>query len=357
MTKRRRRALRWTAPLLAMLAVLAVVAGTAAARTSQETLKISNWDLYMPEDVIPKFEKATGIKVKYSKHATNEDIMGKLEAANGGGFDLVFVSGPFAEALKKRGWAAKIDKKQIPNLKNLYPASTQLGYDPGNQNSVPYTWGTTGLCYRSDLVQGTPKSWNDILRPADYLKGKLTMLATDRWLMLPALRVLGYSINTTNQKQLEKARDLLKEAKENLLAYDDTTFYSRLVSGEASMVVAWDGWCSLGIAENPKIKFVVPKEGSDVWADTMVILEKSENKEAAAKFINFILRPNIHQAVSEYTLYKVPNEGAMAKVRKKLGKQFPNIAIPPKQLLQYESERDLGKAAPLWSRIVAEVRG
>jgi spermidine/putrescine transport system substrate-binding protein len=337
--------------------VLAVVVGTAAARTSQETLRISNWDLYMPDDLIPKFEKATGIKVKLAKHTTNEDIMGKLEAANGGGYDLVFVSGPFAEALKKRGWAARIDKKLIPNLKNLYPAGKQLGYDPGNTASVPYTWGTTGLCYRSDLVRGTPKSWNDLLRPADYLKGKITMLATDRWLLLPALRVLGYSINTTNQKQLEKARDLLKQAKENLLAYDDTTFYSKLVSGEAWLVEAWDGWCSLGIAEDPRIKFVVPKEGSDVWADTMVILEKSENKEAAAKFINFVLRPDIHRAVSEYTLYKVPNESAMAAVRKKLGKQYPNITIPPKQLVQYESERDLGASAPLWSRIVAEVRG
>jgi spermidine/putrescine transport system substrate-binding protein len=357
MNTRRRSALRWTAPLLAAVAVLAVVVGSATAKPSAETLKISNWDAYMPEDLIPNFEKATGIKVKLAKHTTNEDIMGKLEAANGGGFDLVFVSGPFAESLKKRGWAAKIDKKQIPNLKGLYPASKQLGYDPGNTNSVPYTWGTTGICYRSDLVRGTPKSWNDLLKPADYLKGKITMLATDRWLMLPALRVLGYSINTTNKKQLEKARDLLKETKKSLLAYDDTTFYSKLVSGEAWMVEAWDGWCNYGIAENPKIKFVVPKEGSDVWTDTMVILDKSKNKEAAHKFINFVLRADNSQKVSELVLYKVPNEKAMAKVRKKFGKTFPNLAMAPKQLLKYEPERDLGKAAPLWSRIVAEVRG
>jgi spermidine/putrescine transport system substrate-binding protein len=357
MTRRRGRVLRWAAPLLAALALLAVVAGSAAARGGQGTLTISNWDAYMPEDLIPRFEKATGIKVKLAKHTTNEDIMGKLEAANGGGFDLVFVSGPFAESLKKRGWAAKIDRKLIPNLKNLYPASRKLGYDPGNTSSVPYTWGTTGLCYRSDLVKGTPTSWNALLKPPDYLKGKITMLATDRWLMLPALKVLGYSLNTTKKAELEKARDLLREAKKSLLAYDDTTFYAKLVSGEAALVQAWDGWCNYGIAENPKIKFVVPKEGSDVWTDTMVILEKSSNKEAAHKFINFVLRTDMSRKVSELVLYKVPNEKAMAQVRKKYAKQFPNLAIPPKQLLTYEPERDLGAAAPLWSRIVAEVRG
>lgn len=342
---------------LAILAVaVAVVAGNASARTSGTTLTISNWDAYMPKDLIPRFEKATGIKVKLAKHTTNEDVMGKVEAQNGGGYDIVFVSAPFAESLHKRGWAARLDHKQIPNLKNLYPAASRLAYDLGNNYSVPYTWGTTGLCWRSDLTK-TPTSWNDLLKPSADLKGKVTMLATDRWLLLPALKVLGYSINTTNPAQLQKAAAILKETKKSLLAYDDTTFYSKLVSGEAKLVEAWDGWCNYGIGENPKIKFIVPKEGSDVWVDTMVVLAKSKNQEAAHKFIDWVLRADSGKAVTDLVLYKTPNAKAMAQVKKSLAKKYPNLAIPPKLLLTYQTERDLGKAQPLWSRTVSEIVG
>jgi spermidine/putrescine transport system substrate-binding protein len=315
--------------MLAALVVghVALVAGTATAKPSQVTLTISNWDAYTPESLIPAFEKATGIKVKLAKHTTNEDIMGKLEAQNGGGYDIVFVSGPFAESLKKRGWAAKLDRKQIPNLKNLYPSAFQLAYDKGNRYSVPYTWGTTGLCWRSDLTK-TPKSWNDLLKPSDALKGKITMLQTDRWLMLPALKVLGYSLNTVSPAKLDKAADLLKEAKKNLLAYDDTTFYSKLVSGEAHMVQAWDGWCNYGIAENPKIKFMIPKEGSDVFVDTMVVLEKSKNKEAAHKFLDWVLRPDSGKAVTELVLFGIRGKGNRTLPP---GRSQPNILVSRKR--------------------------
>ena len=342
---------------LAILAVVvAAVAGATTSRPSATTLTISNWDAYTPKDLIPKFEKATGIKVKLVKHTTNEDIMGKLEAQNGGGYDIVFVSGPFAESLKKRGWAARLDHAQIPNLKNLYPAAFKLSYDLGNKYSVPYTWGTTGLCWRSDLTK-TPTSWNDLLKPSADLKGKVTMLATDRWLLLPALKTLGYSLNTVNPAQLQKAAAVLKETKKSLLAYDDTTFYSKLVSGEAKLVQAWDGWCNYGIAENPKIKFIIPKEGSDVFVDTMVVLAKSKNQEAAHKFLDWVLRADSGKAVTELVLYKTPNAKAMAQVKKSLAKQYPNLAIPPKLLLTFQTERDLGKAQPLWSRTVSEILG
>jgi spermidine/putrescine transport system substrate-binding protein len=323
--------------------------------TEKGTLTISNWDAYTPEGLIPAFEKATGIKVKMAKHATNEEIMGKLDAADGAGYDLVFVSGPFAQALHKRGWAAPIDESKVPNLKNLYPEATELGYDPGNQYSVPYTWGTTGLCYRSDLVSEKPDSWNDLLDPADDVKGKTTMLATDRWLLLPALKQLGYSANTTDEGELEEARDLLLKTKDTLLAYDDTTFYSKLVSGEASLVEAWDGWCNYGIAENDDIEFVVPKEGADLWVDAMVVLESSPNKDAAYEFINWVLRPDSGASVVELLTYKVPNKAAMDELDPALVEQFPNLGMDPAELLQQESLQDLGDGQPTWSRIVTEI--
>ena len=319
---------------------------------------VSNWDLYFPEDLIANFTKETGIEVEWSKHTTNEDIVGKLEAANGTGYDVVFVSAPFAEGLNNRGWLEPLDHANLANIGNLSPEAAKLGYDPGNTFSVPYTWGNTGLCYRSDMVAAAPTSWDDLLTPAADIRGKVTMLATDRWLLLPALIKLGYSINETDKGHLEQARDILIETKKHLLGYDDTTFYSKLVSGEAALVEAWDGWCNYGIADADKgslIKYVVPSEGTDVWSDTMAILKSSTNKDAAYAFIDYILRPEVGKTVVDLTLYKVPNPAAMALVDPAVMAQFPNLATTPAELLKGEPERDLGTAAPLWADIVTQI--
>lgn len=173
--------------------------------------------------------------------------------------------------------------------------------------------------------------------------------------MLPAQKLLGYSANTTSAEEMEKVKEQLITTRPTLLAYDDTTFYSRLVSGEASMVVAWDGWCNYGITDNADIKFVVPKEGSDLWADTMVILKTSKNKEAAHAFINYILDADVQSWVVENILYKVPNKAAMDKVAGELSKTYPNLAMTPAELLEQESLVDLGEFAPEYTRIATEV--
>ncbi|MDQ7248752.1 polyamine ABC transporter substrate-binding protein [Dongia sedimenti] len=336
----------------AVAVVLACVAGAASA---QDKIVISNWDAYMPPELLANFTKETGIQAELSVHATNEEIMGKVTASGGKGYDVLFVSSPFAEALHKLGLAAELDHAKLPNLKNFYPEAMQLPHDPGLKFSVPYSWGTTGLCYRSDKVGTEPTSWNDLLKPNDTLKGKTTMLATDRWLMVPALLSLGYSINTPKEDEVAKAKDLLIETKKTLLAYDDTTFYSKLVSGEALLVEAWDGWCNYGIAENKDIKYAIAKEGSDMWVDAMVVTAASEHKDAAQAFINYILRPEVHRWVAENILYKVPNKAAMDGLDPALIKQYPNLGITPAELLKFEQMRDLGDAQKLWSKTVTEI--
>jgi spermidine/putrescine transport system substrate-binding protein len=240
-------------------------------------------------------------------------------------------------------------------MANLYAEAASLQHDPGNTFSVPYTWGTTGLCYRSDLVSGTPSSWNDLLQPADDLKGRITMLATDRWLLGAGFLARGYSVNNTDAGEIAEVRDLLVAAKANLLAYDDATFYAKLVSGEAALVHAWDGWCNYGIAENADIRYVIPDEGSDLWADTMVIMAASQNQEAAHAFINYVLGPDIGKWVAENILYKTPNRAAMEALDPALIEQFPNLGIAPADLLAYEQLRDVGDTQRLYTQTVSEI--
>lgn len=339
-------------------AALGALAGLALSATTalSADLVISNWDGYMAKDIAETFKAATGLEIEVVNHATNEEIMGKLMASGGKGYDVVFVSSPFAEILNGQGMVEPLDKAAIPNLANLYPEAAALAYDPGNAYSVPYTWGTTGLCYRSDLVKTPVDSWNTLLQPDDTLKGKTTMLATDRWLMAAGLLSLGYSVNETDPAKIEEAKNKLIEAKKTLLAYDDTTFYSKLVSGEALLVHAWDGWCNYGITENKDIKFVVPKEGSDLWIDTIVVMKSSEKKDAAMKFVNFILDAKNHAWAAQNILYKVPNKPAMESLDKALSEQYPNMAMSPAELAKYELLRDLGASMKDYSKAVSEIK-
>jgi spermidine/putrescine transport system substrate-binding protein len=341
--------------LIAAAAAAVAIGLSAVPASAQGKIVISNWDGYMPPDLLANFTKETGIEAELALHATNDEIMGKVTAVGGKGYDVLFVSSPFVEALSQLKLLAELDPAKIPNLANLYPEARNLAYDPGNKLSAPYAWGTTGLCYNSAVVTVAPTSWMDLLKPSDKLKRRVTMLSTDRWLMAAGLKALGYSVNSTNPAEIGKAKDLLIAAKKDMLAYDDTTFYQKLLSGDADLVQAWDGWCNYGIAENDKIKFVVPKEGSDMWVDTMVVMAASENKDGAYAFINYVLRPEVHRWVAENILYKVPNEKAMAELDKTLYAKYPNLAMTPADLLKEEQLRDLGEAQKEYSKTVTEI--
>jgi spermidine/putrescine transport system substrate-binding protein len=341
--------------LSASVAMVATVGLLGTAPAQAEKIVISNWDGYMPADLLENFTKATGYEAELALHATNEEIMGKVTASGGKGYDVIFVSSPFVEALDALGLSATLDHDKIPNLSNLYPEASKLSYDMGNNISVPYTWGTTGLCYRSDMVEGTPDSWDDLLKPSDALKGKITMLSTDRWLMGAGALALGYSINETESSKIENIKNTLIAAKKNLLAYDDATFYAKLVSGEASLVHAWDGWCNYGIAENTDIKYIIPKEGTDLFVDAMVVMETSSNKDAAHAFLNYVLNAEIGNWVVSNILYKSPNRAAMDTLDPSIIEAFPNVGMKPADMLKYETMRDLGSAQKAYTRAVTEI--
>ena len=318
---------------------------------SKQSVNVTVWDGYTPKELPQKVKDKLKFPLKIGLHATNEEAMTKLTASGNSGVDVAFVSGQYAQALNEQGLLEPIHPELIPNLSNLYPEATQLSYDKGNKYSVPYTWGTTGICYRSDLVKTPPTSWKDILSPPAWADKKVTMMTTERWLALPALKALGYSVNTDKDAEIAKAKELLVAAKPHLLGYDDTTFGDKLKSGEAMMVEAWDGWCPT-TDEKQNIKFVVPKEGSDLWVDTMVIMKSSKNKEAAHALINYILDPEIHSWAASNINYKVPNKAAMDKVQIPKGSL---LGIKPAELLNGESIIDLGQASLKYTRMSTEI--
>jgi spermidine/putrescine transport system substrate-binding protein len=321
------------------------------------TMKVLAFNDYMPEDIPKQFKQLTGNDIEITYTSSNEDAIAKIQAAGPGAYDIAWITSPFVQGLIKAGGLEQLDAASIPNLSNLYPEASQLQYDPGNQYSAPYSWGTTGICYRKDLVKNTTiDGWDDLLEPSAELDGKVTLIDEDRWILEPALKTLGFSINTTDPDELQQAVDKTIAAKDHLLGFDGETFYAKLVSGEALAVQGWDGWCNYGTAEDPNVVYVQPKEGSDLWVDTMVIPKGSTHVEQAQDFINFILEPENQQWVAENILYKVPNQKSMEALDPAFLDQFPNMKMTPQELLQIEAMQDLGEGVTTFSDAVTQVK-
>lgn len=335
--------------------------GASPSRAPQETgpvtLKVLAFNDYMPEDIPKQFKALTGNSMEITYTSSNEDAIAKIQAAGPGAYDIAWITSPFTQGLIAAGALEQLDAGAIPNVANLYPEASELDYDPGNQYSIPYSWGTTGICYRKDLVKNTViDSWDNLLKPSPELAGKVTLIDEDRWIMEPALKMLGFSVNTTNPDELQQAVDMTIAAKDTLLGFDGETFYSKLISGEALAVQGWDGWCNYGTAEDPNVVYVQPKEGSDLWVDTMVIPKGSTHVQQAEDFINFILQPENQQWVAENILFKVPNEKSMEALDAAFLDQFPNMKTTPQELLQQEALQDLGDGQAAFSDAVTQVK-
>lgn len=341
-------ALRKSALAIATAMMMAQPAGA-------ETITVMNFAGYWPEDLPERFKAATGIEVDMVAVGSNEETMSRIVTTNGKGFDVVFLSNSFAEGLNLLGLLEPLDREKLPNASNLYEEATKLDYDPGNTYSMPYAWGTTGFCYRSDLVSYEPTSWNDLLDPPEELRGKVTMLPTDRWLIAPAQIVNNFSVNEAGPEQLDAVKETLIKAKKTLLTFDGTTFFSKLVAGEALLTHGWDVYCNYAITENADVKYVVPKEGTDLWVDVMVIPKATEHSDAAHKLINFILQPENQLWVAENILSKVPNKASMGMLSEEMLTTYPNLTMTPEELGQFENFRDLGADTPAVSRAITEI--
>ncbi len=293
--------------LALLLALLVIVPSFAAA---EEVVNVFNWEDYIDEAVIKQFEEETGIKVNYICFTTNEDLILQMEA-NPGSFDLCFPSEYIVERLMQNDMLAEINYDNVPNMAYILDSLKNPTYDANNAHSVPYMWGTTGLVYNKTMVEEEPDSWT-VLWDERY-KGNVIMLDSIRNTMGLTLRMLGSNMSTTDITALEAAKEKLIEQKQSgmVKAYQVDQTKDMMIQGEAALAVMWSGDAQYAISMNPDLAYVIPKEGSNVWVDCMVIPKTAANKENAEKFINFLCRPDIAKQNCEYIMYSSPNAAAI----------------------------------------------
>lgn len=308
--------------------------------SNSNVLYVYNWGDYIDPSLIKKFENETGITVKYDVYDTNEIMYQKLKSGNVR-YDVIIPSDYMVQKMIHEDMLAKIDYSKIPNYKYIGKDFKNLAYDPNNEYSVPYTWGTVGIMYNKKMVKEPVDSWN-ILWDKKY-KDKIIMVDSPRDAIGIALKKLGYSLNSTNSEQLLQARnELIKQKQEGLIrAYMVDEVKDAMVSGEAALAVVWSGDAITMMDENPDLGFALPKEGSNKWFDAMAIPKNAPDKENAEKFINFLCDPENAAINAEYIGYSTPNVGALKLLPKDITDN--PVAYPPADKLKnFEVFVDLG---------------
>ncbi|MFA0087980.1 extracellular solute-binding protein [Vibrio sp. E150_011] len=290
---------KWATLLAGSACALSLASGMVSAKEQQ--LVFMNWGPYINSNILQQFTKETGIKVIYSTYESNETLYAKLKTHNKG-YDLVVPSTYFVAKMRDEGMLQKIDKSKLNNFHNLDPNYLNKPYDPNNDYSIPHVVAITGLAVNTDMYDPEDfTSWADLWNPE--LEGQLMMMDDTREVFHIALRKLGYSGNTTDQKEIDEAYAELKKLMPNVLVFNSDNPGSPYMSGEVGLGMLWNGSAAAAQKEGVPLELVFPKEGGIGWVDNFAISSGAENVEAAHKMIDFLLRPEIAEQISTDTGY------------------------------------------------------
>jgi spermidine/putrescine transport system substrate-binding protein len=321
-------------------------------------LSLFIWPDYLDPALVREFERAYGVRVRIDYYDTNEAMIAKLRAGGTGQYDLVVASDYAVEVLAAQGLAQPLDRANLPNLVNLDPRFTDPPFDPGNVHSVPYQWGTSGIGVRTDLVADPARidaSWALLFDP-ERAAGPFTMLNDPRETIGAALLYLGHSANSTSPEALAEAERLLMEQRGRVLTYAPfATARDLLGSGDATVAHNYSGDVLMVKEEVAAVEYLIPREGSIIWTDNLLVPRGAPNQRLAEVFINFILDAEVGARLSDYTYYATPNAAALPLVSEAL-RGDRSIYPEPEVLEKLEFLRDVGEARVLYDRIWTRLR-
>ncbi|SDM48833.1 spermidine/putrescine transport system substrate-binding protein [Psychrobacillus sp. OK028] len=275
-----------------------------------DTLTIYNWGEYIDPDLITQFEEESGYRVVYETFDSNEAMMTKIEQG-GTSYDIAVPSEYAIEKMKENDLLLEIDHSKIPNMSNIDPYFLDLAFDPKNKYSIPYFWGTVGIVFNPALLDGQSfESWDALWDPS--LEGEVLLVDGAREIIGMGLNSLGYSLNSTDEKELLEATAKLKELTPNVKAIIGDEVTQLMINEEASVAVTFSGQAADMMWENEGLDYAVPEEGSNLWFDNMVIPKTAANVEGAHEFINFMLDAEVAAQNADYVGYSTPNTAAVA---------------------------------------------
>jgi spermidine/putrescine-binding protein len=343
-----------------IVAALLLAACGGGGSSQEKVLNLYAWSEYIPQALLDGFTQQTGIKVNYDTYSSNEELLAKLQAG-ASGYDVIIPSDYTVTIMTKQGLLEPLDRSKLSNFSNLDPNVLDQEYDPGNQYTVPYQWGTSCLVVDTGKVTRPITKWADLWDPE--FKGKVVLLDDEREVLGMVLMVLGYDKNSTDPAQLEEAKQKFMELKDNVKLFDSDSPKTALLSGEVWLGQTWNGEAALAHQENPDIAYVIPEEGCTVWFDNLAIPKGAPHPDAALAFINYVLDPQASILITEEFPYSNPNKAALELMKTEkpdmyesyMGFSATNPSV--EDMGRLHVIKDVGDATSLWDRVWTEVKG
>lgn len=317
-------------------------------------VKIYSFGDYIDPKLVSEFENKTGIEVIYDTFDTNEELYPVIKKSSVR-YDCIVASDYMIEKLKREKLLAKINYKNVPNIKNIDEEYLNLAknFDKGNEYAIPHTFGTMGIIYNTKKIKkGSINSWKDLWK--EKYKRQIVMPDTLRDLLGIGLKVNGYSINSTNKEELQKAVDSLRKQKPLVYKYANDSARDMVIGGATDIAIIWSGEVLYSKEENPDLEYVIPKEGTEEFMDLWAIPKRAQNKENAEKWMNFMLEKKNALKNFDYLTYAIPNKAVIDEVG--LKEEDKNVLFPNKKLLEkceflkYKSQKDEELYSRYWKK-------
>lgn len=332
--------------LKALLLATVVVFSTSALANGK--VVVYNWTEYMPQEVLDMFTKETGIEVVYSTYESNETMYSKLQLQKNSGYDIVIPSTYFIAKMAREKMLLPLDHAKLPNLKHLDPLLLNKDYDPNNQYSVPYFWGSTGIgVMKGEIDPKSITSWKQLWDP----KYKKALLLTDdvREVFHIALSINGHSPNTRNEAEIKQAYELLKELMPNVRVFNSDAPREPFMAGDVNLGMIWNGEVMLAREEDDSLEYVYPSEGAIFWVDNFAIPAGAKNVEQAHAFINFLMKPEIAKMCVDFVGYATANKSALPLLDEAV--RTNPVTYPPKAVIDAGVfQNDVGDAIAIYNK-------
>ena len=278
--------------------------------TGNREVNVCSWGEYIDESLIEKFELETGITVNYNTAPSNEELYSLLEQG-GVNYDVIVPSDYMIARLIQEDRLQKLDYSKIPNYEKIGEQYKNLSFDPNNEYSVPYTWGTLGIIYNTTMVDEPITSWGAMF--SDDYAGNILLIDNSRDAFAMALYYLGYDVNTTDEAQIREAYELVADAKARgvYAGQGMDEIFQIMEGGNLAIATYYAGDFLTMYEANPDLAFVIPEEGSNWFVDSMCILKDAQNVDEAHEWINFIASTDSNLANMDFIWYASPNTEAL----------------------------------------------
>lgn len=284
---------------------------SASPAAGSNTLYIYTWAGYTDDELLQGFESKTGVKPVVDIYDSNEAMLAKIEAGGGSQYSIIYPSDYAVTQMVESGLLTELDQSRLVGLDNLRDQWKDPVYDSGNAHSVPTTWGTTGLIYNPERLDGAQlQGWDYLFDNLGSLTRQVTLINDVREVMGAMLMYLGYSLNSTNPTEIEAAYQSLVTLKPTIASFITNGWEDQVASGDLSIAMAYSTDAIALIEETPNLVYIVPETGSSLWTDTMAIPKAAPHVDAAYEWINYILEPDNSAKIAERLSIATPNKAA-----------------------------------------------